>query len=513
LIIVYHQNAKIIEVVAINDQKIKFDYKLTIAAGLHVLAQQFPNKKILWCSLNVKEQLNIKGIETLFHHNKMMLSYTPNSTNYLGSKMGYVEESPFININKKVSYPTWQMSSLVGVVHASVLIAIKDKVKLDADFEYYLNSVAKVFMPLGLLCYSEPKLLREMVTFKEQGASVYKLFKFVKQHYRARWILLLLLNLLIYEGKFPFVAFLNAVFFKNRNKKGIHLDGITVESSLKVVDKRTIDVIIPTIGRSDYLYDVLKDLAQQTHLPVKVIIVEQNPVAESKSELDYLHNEEWPFAIDHTFTHQPGACNARNIALSKVESEWVFLNDDDNRFRADLIEKTFDNIIKYGSTVVSNSYLKKYESNINNFVNQACIFGSGNSFLKSELLKKVSFNMGLEFGYGEDSDFGLQLRNIGNDVIYFPEPSILHLSAPMGGFRIKHKLAWDHEIIVPKPSPTIMLFKLIYNTKEQLSGYKTILFFKYYKHQKNKNPIRYYGMFQKQWNKSLLWANELKSTS
>ena len=200
-----------------NNQKIKFDYKLTIAAGLHVLARRFPDKKILWCSSSVKEQLNIEEIQTLFHHNKMMLSYTPDSNNYLGSKIGYVEESPFIKINKKVSYPTWQMSSLVGVVHASVLMAIKDKIKLDSDFEYYLNSVAKVCMPLGLLCYSEPKLLMKMSVVEGQSASVYTLFKFVKQHYRARWILLLLLNLLIYEGRFPLLAYLYSGFFKNRN--------------------------------------------------------------------------------------------------------------------------------------------------------------------------------------------------------------------------------------------------------------------------------------------------------
>lgn len=511
MIIVYHQNGKIVDVVSLNDQTIKFDYKLTIAAGLHVLAEQFPDNKILWCSSSVKGQLNIEGIQALFHHNKMMLSYSPDGSNYLGSKIGYVEESPFVKINKKVSYPTWQMSSLVGVVHGSVLIAIKDKIKLDSDFEYYLNSVAKVCMPLGLLCYSEPKILRETIVFKENSASVYTLFKFVKQHYRARWVLLLLLNILIYEGKFPFVAFLNAIFFKNRNKNGINLDAVPVQSCLKVVGKGTIDVIIPTIGRKEYLYDVLCDLREQTHLPNNVIIVEQNPVIESESELDYLHNEEWPFAVTHIFTHEAGACNARNIALSKVQSEWVFLNDDDNRFPPDLLEKTFANVIKYGSSVVSNSYLKKNEFNINDIVNQSSIFGSGNSFLKSELLKKVSFNMGLEFGYGEDSDFGLQLRNTGNDVIYFPEPGILHLSAPMGGFRIKPKLAWDNEEIVPKPSPTIMLLKLTHSSKEQLLGYKTILFFKYYKHQGNKNPIRYYNVFQKQWNQSVFWANKLNN--
>ncbi|WP_426095702.1 glycosyltransferase family 2 protein [Flavobacterium sp. DSR2-3-3] len=513
MIIVYHQNAKIIDVVSINNQKIKFDYKLTIAAGLHVLAQQFPDKKILWCSSNVKEQLNIEEIQTLFHHNKMMLSYTPNSTNYLGSKIGYVEESPFIKINKKVSYPTWQMSSLVGVVHASVLIAIKDKIKLDSDFEYYLNSVAKVCMPLGLLCYSEPKLLMKMSVFDEQSASGYTLFKFVKQHYRGRWILILLLNLLIYEGKFPLLACLYSGFFKNRNGKRNYLDVIAVQSSLKVFDGETIDVVIPTIGRKEYLYNVLCDLREQTHLPKNVIIIEQNPVPESKSELDYLHDEKWPFAIDHTFTHQPGACNARNIALSKVESEWVFLADDDVRFNNVFVHETLKHIKNYGLKTVSINCSHQKEIQTYTKIFQWGSFGSGCSVVLSKSLKKCQFNLGFEFGYGEDSDFGMQLRNNGVDVLYLPKPTMLHLRAPIGGFRTKPKLAWDDDEIMPKPSPTIILFKLMHNTKEQLSGYKTILFFKYYKHQKHKNPIQYYKMFQKQWNQSLFWANQLIKTS
>jgi hypothetical protein len=41
-----------------------------------------------------------------------------------------------------------------------------------------------------------------------------------------------------------------------------------VKSCLAVVGNKSIDVIIPTIGRKQYLYAVLQDLAQQTHLPV-----------------------------------------------------------------------------------------------------------------------------------------------------------------------------------------------------------------------------------------------------
>ena len=513
MIIVYHSNAKISDVVSLDHQKISFDHTLTIAATLYILAQQFPDKKILWCSLTVKEQLNVEEIEALMHHNKIMLSYTPTGTNYLGSKIGYVEESPFIKINKKVSYPTWQMSSLVGVIHASVLIAMKDTIKLDSNFEYYLNSVAKVGMPLGLLCYSEPKLLRNIGTTVLTKASVYTLFKFVKQHYRARWILLLLFNLLIYERKFPFAPFLYSAFFRRRNNNGSTLDNITVQSTLKVAKKDTIDVIIPTIGRKKYLYDVLCDLREQTHLPKNVIIVEQNPLPESKSELGYLHTEKWPFAIDHTFTHQPGACNARNIALSKVESEWVFLADDDVRFNTLFIQETINNITKYGAKAVSINCSHEHEKQTYTRIFQWGSFGSGCSIVSSESLTKCRFTMGFEFGYGEDNDFGMQLRNSGVDVLYLPKPKMLHLRAPIGGFRTKPALLWQQDKIQPKPAPTVMLHKILNETEQQVLNYKTTLFFKYYKHQKHKNPILYYIMFQMQWKQSVFWAYQLKKTT
>jgi hypothetical protein len=44
------------------------------------------------------------------------------ASNYIGNAIGYVDESLFVNVNKKVSYPSWQMSSVVGMVHASVLV-------------------------------------------------------------------------------------------------------------------------------------------------------------------------------------------------------------------------------------------------------------------------------------------------------------------------------------------------------------------------------------------------------
>jgi len=491
-------------------ETINIGKSLSIVEFLFALAKEHPDEILVWCHIKLKEQLNVSEIAELFHHKRLLMSCNPSKSYFIDKRIGYVEESPFIKVNKKVTYPTWQMSGLVGGIYGSALLALKNEVIHDEDFDYFLCSLAKLGMPKGLLCYSEPKFLKHPEKESESPkANLFRLFRFVKQHYKTRWVFLLLGNLMIYERKFPVLPFIFSFFYRNRSSNLMNIEAIKVQSSNKVVEKATIDVVIPTIGRKDYLYDVLCDLRNQTHLPVNVIIVEQNPLMDSVSELDYLTNEIWPFAINHTFTHQAGACNARNVALEQVESEWVFLNDDDNRFESNLLEDIFRKIQQFGNKVVTTAYPQKNEAKLNKTVIQWPTFGAGNSFVKRELLKKVKFNMALEFGYGEDGDFGRQLRNQGIDVLFLPQPQILHLKAPMGGFRTKPILAWHSDPIQPKPSPTVMLYQQLHQTKEQILGYKTILFFKYYKVQRIKNPVRYFINFRKQWDRSVYWANEL----
>ncbi|REG98286.1 glycosyltransferase family 2 protein [Flavobacterium aquicola] len=515
MIFIYHKNAKTVAVESEKGQSIEFDSKLTVAETLYVLAQRFASEKLIWCHVDLKKQLNIEGIEPLFHHKKILVSYNPSTDLFLDTAIGYVDETPFIKLNKSVTFPTWQMSSAVGGIFAEILFKLIDSIPLDKNFDYFLCSLAKLSMSKGLLCYSEPRLLKQKIeTAPLEKTSRYILFRFVKQHYRTRWVFLLLINFFLYERKLPFLPVFFSLFYKNRAKNRMSsdnaLENIEVQSLKRVINKATIDIIIPTIGRKKYLYNVLKDFSKQTILPNNIVIVEQNPQEDSISELDYLKSENWPFEIQHIFTHQAGACNARNLALSQTHSEWVFLADDDNRFEPTLLSDVFDKIKQFGALVVTTSYPQKNEIKKRSKVIQWPTFGAGNSFVRRDVLDKVRFNMSLEFGYGEDGDFGMQLRNQGYDILYLPEPEILHLKAPIGGFRTKPVLKWQNDSIQPKPSPTVMLYQISHNTKEQILGYKTILFFKYYKHQKIKNPIKYYFNFQKQWERSVFWANELK---
>ncbi|WP_367175042.1 glycosyltransferase family 2 protein, partial [Flavobacterium sp.] len=123
--------------------------------------------------------------------------------------------------------------------------------------------------------------------------------------------------------------------------------------------------------------------------------------------------------------------------------------------------------------------------------------------------KGLKFNTAYEFGFGEDNDFGMQLRNRGFDILFISTSRILHLKAPTGGFRTKPVVKWQEDSIQPKPSPTVMLFRLLYDTKEQLLSYKVILFFKNLNKNFIFNPIKYMKLFRKKWNRSIFWASEL----
>jgi len=513
LIILFHNNKRIVKVISEENVVIPFSDTDNISSGMMELASQFPFAKIVWCHIDYKDYLNLKEVSQFMHHDKMMFTFNPQKNDYLGTKIGYIEDSPFIKINKNVMYPTWQMSSIVGVIHASLLLTVNNRIKLESDFDYYLNSLAKVCCPLGLLCYSQPKLLYSNNIEKKYTSSIFVLFRFVKQHYRTRWVLLLFINLVIYEHKILFFPLLSSLFFKNRNVGKIDLNNVQVNSVLKIFSSRAIDVIIPTIGRKSFLYDFLKDLAQQTCLPLNVIIVEQNPMKNSISELDYLASENWPFEIKHIFIHQAGACNARNIALNETKNDWIFMADDDIRIKDSFLEEAFNQIDKFGVKAVTlGCYGSEYNPN-EKYKNQMQweSFGSGCSIVKHEILQDIHYREGFEFGYGEDSDFGMQLRNKGIDVLYSPEPEILHLKAPIGGFRTKPVLPWQNDTIQPKPSPTAMLYKVLHLSKEEINGYKTILFIKFYKLQSVKNPVLYFLNFRKQWKQSVYWANQLKN--
>ena len=266
-----------------------------------------------------------------------MASY-PVQDYFIPDAIGYVDQLPFVNPKQDVKFPTWRMSTDIGGIFGKTALQFKPILSGINNFGYLINSIAKIGQQNSLFCYSTPQLLQNIEPGKKNSTKVSVLFRFTAQHYKKVRLLVLLLCFIRYEGKFPLWSFFRNLFRRSYFQQNVELSMADIIPE-KDQPSDTIDVIIPTLGRPEHLKNVLIDLRNQQKRPEQVIIVEQNPAENSKSELDYLNSEKWPFRIIHHFTHQIGACNARNIALKEVTSNWIFFADDDIRLKNDLLEE------------------------------------------------------------------------------------------------------------------------------------------------------------------------------
>ena len=507
MILLIHDKA--LRVVEVRRNSVKLQVSPKPAAAFWELARKFPEEVLIWVEQDLEEYLKPEVAEKRIFHERNMVSYAAHSK-FLPESIGYIDQFPFININREVRYPTWRMSGDVGGIKGKTLLSFEKDFKHIDNFPYLLNSIAKVGQQNGLFCYSDPGLIDISQNHKEPiaGAGATQLFSFVYSHYQTIWVFVLFFCLVRYEARFPIIALCRSFFHKKLIGKQVDLPEITNPSA--VVDA-SIDVIIPTLGRPAYLEQVVKDLSRQLLLPERVIIVEQNPDLNSISELAKLVEQKWPFEITHIFTHETGACMARNKALDQVSSNWVFFSDDDQRIEQDFLKSAMEELKRLGVSCLTTAYLQPGEKKVFDKVKQWATFGAGNSIVSSETATSVRFDTTMEYGYGEDKDFGMRLRNIGCDIIYHPDLEIKHLKAPSGGFRKKMVKPWEEEgEIIPKPSPTLMRYINKYYSKEQLLGFRLKMWLEYYSKQNIKNPLTYCRSMNRRWKRSELWAKQLE---
>lgn len=508
MIIVYHIAGRVTSVQHLDGERKIFSHT-KVPEALCQLATQYPTQFIVWCAAEARDNLNINKLPELFHHNRLMLSYGDVTRPYFTGDIGYIEDSPFLKVAPYVTYPTWQMHSYVGGTHAQVLLQVDSKKIGGVCFDFFLHTLSRKLQPQGLICLSEPKLLKDPESATSQQASLTELYTFVKQQYKLGWLFFLFFMHLRYAKKWPLFPLLKALASRKKEFVNSSMASIPFQSVKAMDDNFQVDVVIPTLGRASHLYNVLKDLQEQEIPPQKVIIVEQVAESNGLSQLDYLTQEKWPFTIDHTLIHTLGACNARNIALAKVSSSWVLLFDDDVRLKPPILKDLKQCVFQTGSRAITISCLQKDEVEKNITYLQWPTFGSCSSLVHKDLIDKLRFDTALEHGYGEDMDFGMQLRNLGTDILYAPQIQIKHLKAPIGGFRTSFSFPWIQDEILPKPSPQIMYHRIKNTTAQQLMGYKWVLFFKYYRQQPIKNPLSYVNYFKKAWNSSVLWSQKL----
>ncbi len=499
MIYLIHNKANTFEKAFRNDEALLLK-SINIVDAFWELALAYPEEILVWVEKQYRVSLDAEYFRQLFRHQNIMASY-PIETRFFSDDIGYIDQLPFVNPKRDIKYPTWLMTTDVGAIYGNTALKFRSLFKDIKSFGYLLNSIAKLGQQNSLFCYSDPGLVKDLSSETDLifGSSQKEFFSFISEHYKKERLWLVLFCFIKFKGIYSIKSFLASYFKSSFFKKNISLRKMELAYEKDI--EEDIDIIIPTLFRAKFLQNFLQDLRSQSHLPKRVIIIEQNPDSRSKSELDFLKGE-WPFKIIHHFIHRTGACYSRNLALTEVKSEWILFADDDIRIENNLLENIIKELKRTGFDCFNLNSLQTGEKTTFAKIKQWGAFGSANAIVKKRYALDCGFSEELEFGYGEDIDYGMQLREKGCDIIYHPELKFHHLKATRGGFRTSGINEWKLDEIEPKPSPTMMYLIRKYYSKEMIRGYKVTLFLKFFRKQAIRNPFRYYRLMQKRWKKS-----------
>ncbi len=220
-----------------------------------------------------------------------------------------------------------------------------------------------------------------------------------------------------------------------------------------------VSVVLPTLGRYEYVAEVLDDLRAQTVRPTQILIADGNAVEDRQPEV-YERYADLP--IEVLWHDAPGACGARNVCLPHVTGDYVWFVDDDSRFAADNLEVHLRVMLAYGADVsVGPAYTKNRPELHPEQREIACGFmDCGTTVITRSMLATIGgfdmqFSDNLPY---EDSEFGLRVVRAGGLMLNNPLAKRFHYLAPRGGCRVNTNSThrWSRwSLSVPRPIHSI----------------------------------------------------------
>ncbi len=465
---------------------------------MYRLSEQEADAHISW-SYEGADSSGWQNWSSLLASEREILFWYPNPETSMLQSLGTVFFShPYFKYGSQTDrWPTWLVEPMSGTLRGSALGQVK---MIEKHFPLFLLHLTYKGLQMGLMPYYHLGL---KVTIERSSLPKFDpkmLIPFLGQHMKKWWL-------------WQWWAHLpgNRLSLLPALVKGLISSSMPIKVDEEyqqkpiTVDQEedTIEVVIPTLQRKAYLAKVLEDLAKQHLLPQTVFIIEQNPDSEAASELKEVLARNYPFRIEHLFTHQMGACNARNVVIPKVTAKWLFLADDDIELQPHLLKKGVERLkalkIKAISFAISNA----------RSANQSGLevipgFGSGCSII--EAASAPLFDESFELGYGEDTDYGVALREkTGSHIIRDKALQLIHHKAPTGGLRFRKKHPWHMEPKEPKPAPHILHFYDKNMTEVQRKGFQY-----HYLFPKSLSALLKYKERKHLWRLSEKWARTLK---
>lgn len=495
-------------------------------AAINALADEHPDSYIAWYQRGLRPYLsNVETWPALLSHDLEVLHLGCYQRCWkIAETLNLVDfSSPFL-LEPPTSdrFPTWLIASAAGVTSSAAIRAIGLDPSLrdltPALFEFGFRGSRWGLMPV-----SDPRLVdrpppEELIREMEHPLPASATARLILSNYGRAWLVFWLVAGALFARRLPLVGAIHASRHDASLRREVDLEEMeAIHDRIRgrgIAVPRSVDVLIVTLHRRDLVADVLKDLAAQTEVPERVVVVEQDvsDIAPGRSPEEL--GREWPFRLDYEGVEWTGACRARNLALSKTSSEWALLLDDDVRLPPGFTRHLLDVATDYRVDVVSGAVYRSGQDP-DGVVGYGrprawAAFGSGSSLVSRRLVDAgCRFEERLEGGFGEDSEFGIRLRLEGANVLYAPGEPVKHLKVDRGGFRHPLPLPWDGERVRPRPSPTIMYSFRKYGSPLRESGYRL---YYYLKRSKAVSPLRWLPeaiRTHREWRSSSLWTDRL----
>lgn len=347
---------------------------------------------------------------------------------------------------------------------------------------------------------------------------------------------------MIYRKGFWKLSEWNALFYAKKHFKKREKLGIVPPRKLNEIEGiPTVSYIVPTMMRQEFTLNLLDDLKNQTYLPKEVIVVDATP--EQSRNLSLYNPNNYPFEVQFHWQTTKGSCRARNEAINLCNSDYIVFGDDDIRIQSNFIENHIRLLQTYNANACNGldvradnqqQDLNDLERILTNFdgnrwiVGATQMFSNANSCVKRTFVNQMVGNdVNFDGGYGEDSDFGISLSQMGIAVLHNPFSVNLHLKPATGGYRFwgnqakitgkkRKSQPWELDtpvkLVRPVPSPTVLYGILKHYTPQQVVEYKKKHFFLYlFKGSKSAFIYRLFRMPYKniQYRKSLFYARNL----
>ncbi len=175
-----------------------------------------------------------------------------------------------------------------------------------------------------------------------------------------------------------------------------------------------VSVVIPTYNRSNTIGVAIKSIFNQTHQNFEIVIVDDSPDEKTEKVVVSLNDSRIKYIRNDKRTNRAAAIN-QGIKRSSVDSKFIALLDDDDKYLPSFLEKTIERLeekkeiagVTCGIELRNEEDIKIREEGCQKEPWRTSV---GNlSVLRKDLFEKENYWFNADWTYLEEVDFGIRV--------------------------------------------------------------------------------------------------------